>query len=264
MPIQKYLSLVVVIFVGSSVMAQQSRLDELLEREKVNFKKRIELADRRLEEAKKLHNKALQFASDRLIQSYEAAIKRTTQRGLLELANQLLAEKKKLQEGGGEIELATRLPNRVKWVDRIDMRMRSALYLGPFSNGKVPPAAEMLELMSTAKAGQTYHGKILQPMSAGASGTFTRLSFYNTYWFQFYVELDSPQTLEFKINGHATTGNLFMNKKKIPVNAKVKFPRGSHLILASFENNKGGGGASAFSLEINGVKVKEGIPQVKR
>jgi hypothetical protein len=75
--------------------------DPALEAAKGQYDKSISKLDQDLEAAKKKHADGAAAAKEKLLAAYDAAIKRTTQKGELEAANLLVAAKKALAQGEG-------------------------------------------------------------------------------------------------------------------------------------------------------------------
>lgn len=108
--------------------------DPTLEQAKLQYQRKVDLANEILERAQKKHADDVDAAQKQLTLAYEAAIKRFMQKGDKESADALLAQKNALVAGDiGEGNVT--IPKVIKWV-RLDRRgIRELGLFGPFAAG---------------------------------------------------------------------------------------------------------------------------------
>ncbi|MDX1564928.1 MAG: hypothetical protein R3236_05955 [Phycisphaeraceae bacterium] len=248
--------------------------DLLLEGDKRAYQRKIELADKKLEAAKKAHQRAIAAAKAQLIKSYKLAIKRAMRQADLKLANKLDGERKALEAGqadnaGKESEAGgastDSLPVSVKWVDRIGDHVRNGMTIGRYPNKDLPPLHEFLKFLPKAKPGNAFKGFKMEPISASPEGNFTNNGYHTTVWYVFYLKSDTRQTVEFTTLGTAGKTAVFQNGKPVGERTgKLRLAKGANTILISYACGYGRGAPAHFYFKIQGKGIKEGVVQGRR
>jgi hypothetical protein len=252
MQLRKFVA-IAVLCLSTLMLVGADRADRGLEDAKQTHDGEIKKADAELERAQLKFKRDKEQANAKLIKAYEEAIKRTTQRGDLEGANRLLAEKKALQaeaEPNSTAEgAAPSSPDKLNWAELPDDGLPAGFVIPDVGTGAND--AEYVGLLSAGKVNEKPHGHEIQHIKAGGEGNFQGVGEHNvqTAYYAFYLQNESPQaviaeirttpfgSLKVYLDGNQVLDHAANNKDAFSTKLPIKLRTGKHSVVVKYSNS---------------------------